>query len=162
MYLGRIEHSRASELAPIVFRAAHDGDAVARSIIDRLADELVAMAGALIRRLRMGRLDPKVVLAGGVFRPDAFYERLEQGIKAAAPRAGRSGSPRRRSSARRSSDSTKAAAGGAVAPKVDARLRAALEGLGPSLTRRPRGASANVDALVPGPRGTIGAWPDTS
>jgi N-acetylglucosamine kinase-like BadF-type ATPase len=89
LYLGKIPGSRLVELSPVVFAAATDGDAVARSIIDRLADELVAMGAALIRRLRMTRLDPEVVLAGGVFRATdpAFYLRLEAGIAAVAPRA---------------------------------------------------------------------------
>ena len=65
------------------------GDAVARSIVDRLADELVAMGAALIRRLHLARLDPDVVLGGGVFRTEdsAFFERLGGGIRAVAPRA---------------------------------------------------------------------------
>lgn len=89
LYLERLPHDRISDLAPVVFRAAADGDAVARSIVDRLADELVAMAGALIRRLRLEGLGPEVVLAGGVFRntDQAFRERLEQGIRAVAPAA---------------------------------------------------------------------------
>ena len=89
LYFERIPHARLIELAPVVFGAATDGDAVARSIIDRLADELVAMGSALIRRLRLGRLDPEVVLAGGVFRATdaAFYERLGAGIAAVAPKA---------------------------------------------------------------------------
>lgn len=89
LYGGRIPHERLIELAPVVFAAAGTGDAMARSIVDRLADELVAMGGALMRRLRMTRLDPEVVLAGGVFRnTDApFYERLEAGIHAVAPKA---------------------------------------------------------------------------
>ena len=66
-----------------------------------------AMARALIRRLRLSRLDPEVVLAGGVFGTDepGFHARLEAGIRPAPPR-GWSGSPRPRSSARRSSAST--------------------------------------------------------
>ena len=51
---GRIDGSR--ELSPIVFAAAGAGDAVARSILDRQADELIAMARAIIVRLRMTRL----------------------------------------------------------------------------------------------------------
>jgi N-acetylglucosamine kinase-like BadF-type ATPase len=89
LYFERVSERRLSELAPLVFRAAVDGDKVARSIVDRLADELVGMARALIRRLRLGRLDPDVVLAGGVFRTDepGFQARLEAGVHAAAPRA---------------------------------------------------------------------------
>jgi N-acetylglucosamine kinase-like BadF-type ATPase len=73
----------------VVFEAAMGGDAVARSIVDRLADELVAMGAALIRRLHLARLDPDVILGGGVFRTEdrAFFDRLGGGIKAVAPAA---------------------------------------------------------------------------
>ena len=73
-------------LSPVVFGAAAGGDAVARSIIDRQADELVAMAGAIIRRLRLARLAPDVVLAGGVFaaRDESFETRIRSGIRAVA------------------------------------------------------------------------------
>jgi len=89
LYLGQIDELRLTELSPVVFDAATAGDPVARSIVDRLADELGTMGAALIRRLRMGRTDPDVVLAGGVFRATdaAFYERLEAVVRAAAPRA---------------------------------------------------------------------------
>jgi N-acetylglucosamine kinase-like BadF-type ATPase len=65
------------------------GDAVARWIVDRVADELVAMARALIRRLGMSKLDPEVVLGGGVFRTKdrAFFDRIERGVAEVAPRA---------------------------------------------------------------------------
>ncbi len=85
---GRIAWSRHREIAPLVFAAAAH-DPVAREIIDRQADEVVAWAVAAIRRTRLGRLDPDVVLAGGVFRAEdpAFYARIEAGVRAAAPRA---------------------------------------------------------------------------
>jgi N-acetylglucosamine kinase-like BadF-type ATPase len=89
LYLERIPEDRLTELSPVVFGAAREGDVVARGILIRLADELVAMAGALIRRLRMTDLDPEVVLGGGVFSADdpAFYARIEAGVRAVAPRA---------------------------------------------------------------------------
>jgi N-acetylglucosamine kinase-like BadF-type ATPase len=89
LYDGRIEQERLGELSPVVFEAAVAGDAVARGIVDRLADELGVMAAALIRRLRLGRLDPDVVLAGGVFRAEdpAFYDRLGVSVLEAAPAA---------------------------------------------------------------------------
>lgn len=89
MYRGTIPYRRHLEIAPLVFRAAVEGDAVARGIIDRQADEVVAWATAAIRRLRLQRLDPDVVLAGGLFRAEdqAFYGRIEAGIAAVAPAA---------------------------------------------------------------------------
>ena len=77
------------ELSPLVFKVAEAGDSVARSIVDRLADELVAMAGAIIRRLNLTRRDPDVVMAGGVFlaRDAAFEARIAAGVEAVASRA---------------------------------------------------------------------------
>jgi N-acetylglucosamine kinase-like BadF-type ATPase len=89
MYLGTLSGSRVSELSPLVFEAAAQGDAVARSIVDRQADEVVTMAVTAIRRLRMARLDVDVVLGGGIFRNGfaPFFHRIDEGITNAAPRA---------------------------------------------------------------------------
>ena len=89
LYTGRVAEERLGELSPVVFEAAVAGDEVARGIVDRLADELVAMATALIRRLRLTRLDPDVVLAGSVFRAEdpAFHSRVRDGVLAVAPAA---------------------------------------------------------------------------
>jgi N-acetylglucosamine kinase-like BadF-type ATPase len=89
MYSRRIPERRVAELSPVVFEAAMAGDAVARSIVDRLADELVAMGSALIRRLHLTRLDPDVVLGGGVFRTEdgLFFEHLANGLRLVAPRS---------------------------------------------------------------------------
>jgi N-acetylglucosamine kinase-like BadF-type ATPase len=89
LYLEQLPSSRITELAPLIFQAAADGDDVARSHLDRQADELIAMAGAHVRRLRLELLEPEVVLAGGVFRNTdrAFHDRLERGIQAVAPHA---------------------------------------------------------------------------
>ena len=94
---GTLGERRLGELSPIVFRAAATGDTVARSIVDRQADELIAMAGAIIRRLHLTRLDPDVALAGGIFAADdeAFERRIRDGIRrvAAAATVRRSSSP---------------------------------------------------------------------
>jgi len=89
LYYERVPHDRYDELAPLVFETAGEGDVVARSIVDRLADELVAMATALIRRTHLERAAPEVVLAGGVFRTrePGFYARLEHGVRRVAPGA---------------------------------------------------------------------------
>jgi N-acetylglucosamine kinase-like BadF-type ATPase len=89
LYYERIAYERLDQLSPLVFETAGEGDVAARAIVDRLADELVAMAGALIRRTRLGQAAPEVVLAGGVFRTKepAFYARLESGVRRAAPGA---------------------------------------------------------------------------
>ena len=83
-YDDRIAGARVGELSPVVFRAAGEGDAVARSIVDRLADELATMAVALARRTAMTRHPVEVVLAGGVFSTtdEPFFARIESGIRA--------------------------------------------------------------------------------
>ena len=87
LYSGTLAAERLGELSPVVFAAAVSGDAVAREIVDRLADELGVMATALIRRLRLGRLDPDIVLAGGVFHAEdpAFHQRLAAAVADVAP-----------------------------------------------------------------------------
>jgi N-acetylglucosamine kinase-like BadF-type ATPase len=89
IYFERLDEQRLSELAPVVFRAARDGDAIAQSLVDRQADEVAVMACAAIRRLRMTRLDVDVVLGGGIFRTRdrGFFERIDDGIHEVAPAA---------------------------------------------------------------------------
>jgi N-acetylglucosamine kinase-like BadF-type ATPase len=88
-YLGRFPEARIAELAPVVFEAATGGDPIARSIIDRQADEVVALAGTAIKRLRMTRLDVDVVLGGGIFRNHdrAFFSKIDEGLHEVAPTA---------------------------------------------------------------------------
>jgi N-acetylglucosamine kinase-like BadF-type ATPase len=87
IYFGRLDEQRLAELAPVLFRAAIDGDVVAREVVDRQADEIVIMAATAIRRLRMQRLDVDVVLGGGIFRSSdpAFLDRIEVGLRVVAP-----------------------------------------------------------------------------
>ncbi len=89
LYRGRLDDTRLRELAPVVFEAATAGDPVARSIVDRQADEIVAMAVAALRRVRGLRAALPVVLAGGIFKATdpAFHERIRIGLAGAAPRA---------------------------------------------------------------------------
>lgn len=87
IYRGRLDEVRLLELAPDVFAAAAEGDRVARAIVDRLADEIVTMAAAALRRLRLLRREPAVVLAGGIFRADdaLFLDRIRDGVTRVAP-----------------------------------------------------------------------------
>lgn len=74
---------RLGELAPVVL-AASDQDPVAAGIVQRLADEVSAFAGAAVRRLELTSADPDVVLGGGVLRAvsprvvEAIARRIEQ------------------------------------------------------------------------------------
>ena len=89
LYDGRMSSRRLEELAPLVFEAATAGDSVARTIVDRLADELAAMAVAIARQLRVMRVEVDVVLTGGVFRATdpEFYRRIEERVHARVPGA---------------------------------------------------------------------------
>jgi N-acetylglucosamine kinase-like BadF-type ATPase len=66
VYTGRIDLHRMTELPSVVFAAADDGDEAARGIVGRLNIELVTMAAATLRRLRLTRVEVDVVLGGGV------------------------------------------------------------------------------------------------
>jgi N-acetylglucosamine kinase-like BadF-type ATPase len=127
-YTGQLDDTRIGELAPTVFATAAAGDPVARSIIDRLADELATMAIALARRAHLVRREPEVVLAGSVFRTedDGFHERLRSRIGAEIPgaRIERLAAPPVVGSALIGLDRL---AGGTVDPAVEARVRAAFD-----------------------------------
>jgi N-acetylglucosamine kinase-like BadF-type ATPase len=86
---GEIAHDDLHELAPLVFTAAAQGDVAARRIMAEFADEVVAMACALIRRLRLAGTDVDVVLGGGTLQAgDAFLlDRITAGVRTAAPQA---------------------------------------------------------------------------
>jgi N-acetylglucosamine kinase-like BadF-type ATPase len=89
VYRGDIGEDRLMELPPAVFRAAAAGDEVARGIVNALADEVVAMIVATIRRLRLARTDVDVVLGGGIFSAEDgdFLGRISSSIHDVAPRA---------------------------------------------------------------------------
>ncbi|MDP9270749.1 MAG: ATPase [Chloroflexota bacterium] len=89
LYGERIDQDRLRELAPLVFDAAAAGDAVAQGIVDRMADEVAVMAVAMLRRLRLVRLEVEVILAGGIInaRDPAFYARIEARVLKSARRA---------------------------------------------------------------------------
>ena len=89
VYLGKLDEGRLRELAPVVFAGASHGDAVARALIDELADEVVATANAAIRRLRVTTRDVEVILGGGVFRSndEDLFRRVQEGIADVAPKA---------------------------------------------------------------------------
>jgi N-acetylglucosamine kinase-like BadF-type ATPase len=89
LYYGRVDEERILDIPPLVFQEAEAGDVVARSIVDRQADEVVAMAGTAIKRLRMTKLDVHVVLGGGIFRnhDERFFARIQEGLREVAPEA---------------------------------------------------------------------------
>jgi len=66
LHLGKIGFDRIGELARLVFDAADSGDQVARDLVLKLANEIVLMAGAVIRRLDLTGAAVPVILGGGV------------------------------------------------------------------------------------------------
>lgn len=67
IHFGRIASSRAAELVPLVLAEAAD-DAVAASIRDRLAGEVVALVRVAVERLGLADEEVEVVLGGGIFQ----------------------------------------------------------------------------------------------
>ncbi len=66
VHQGKIGFGRFGELSPLVFSAADDGDAVARSVVLQLAEEIGLMVMAVVRRLGLTTARVPVVLGGGV------------------------------------------------------------------------------------------------
>jgi N-acetylglucosamine kinase-like BadF-type ATPase len=66
LHLGGISDTQRLELTPVLFAVAAGGDAVARQIVQRQAEEIVALAVAALRRLELLDKPVDVVLGGGV------------------------------------------------------------------------------------------------
>jgi N-acetylglucosamine kinase-like BadF-type ATPase len=77
------------KLAPLVFEAAEGGDAAARAIVIRQADEIAVSALALLRRLEMTQVEVDVVLSGGVVygQGSLLLARVTEQIQAVCPKA---------------------------------------------------------------------------
>ncbi|WP_225799898.1 BadF/BadG/BcrA/BcrD ATPase family protein [Streptomyces sp. NK15101] len=89
LHLGRIPMGRRLELTPVLFRVAAQGDPVAESLVDRLADEVVAMAAVALRRLGLDREEAPVMLGGSVLaaRHPRLEGRIRELLAARAPKA---------------------------------------------------------------------------
>jgi N-acetylglucosamine kinase-like BadF-type ATPase len=83
VYTGDLEYGRLFELARVCLDAAADGDAEAQAATGLLADEVVAMATAIINRLGVADREVEVVLGGGIFDSPhpGFADRVEAGIR---------------------------------------------------------------------------------
>ncbi len=88
VHLEQMPMGRLGELAPVVL-AACDEDPVAAAIVRHLADEVIAFAGAAIRRLGLTGADPDVVLGGRLLRAvsPGVVETITRGIQELAPDA---------------------------------------------------------------------------
>ncbi|MFF9284357.1 N-acetylglucosamine kinase [Streptomyces griseosporeus] len=80
LHLGDIPLSRRHELTPVLFATAAAGDPVARSLVDRLSDEIVTMAVVALRRLDLLSEETPVLLGGGVLT--AGHTQLDDGVHA--------------------------------------------------------------------------------
>ncbi|GAA3113994.1 BadF/BadG/BcrA/BcrD ATPase family protein [Planomonospora alba] len=66
LHFGDLPHARLHELVPVLMAVAGAGDAVARSVLARMADEVAVLAVVALRRLGMLGAPVEVVLGGGV------------------------------------------------------------------------------------------------
>ncbi|MEU8622977.1 BadF/BadG/BcrA/BcrD ATPase family protein [Streptomyces sp. NPDC048623] len=89
LHLGSIPPERKHELTPVLFRTSAEGDPVARSLVDRLADEVVAFASVALGRLGLLAEEAPVVLGGSVLaaRHPRLDARIAELLAAKAPKA---------------------------------------------------------------------------
>ncbi|WP_369236610.1 N-acetylglucosamine kinase [Streptomyces sp. R21] len=89
LHLEHIAHPRRHELTPVLFATAVDGDPVARAIVDRLADEVVAMATVALTRLALLDEETPVLLGGSILaaRHPQLDDRIRDLLADRAPKA---------------------------------------------------------------------------
>ncbi|MFF1542726.1 N-acetylglucosamine kinase [Streptomyces sp. NPDC058291] len=89
LHLERIPSSRRHELTPVLFATAAEGDAVARAVVDRLAEEVVTMATVALTRLELLEEETPVLLGGGVLTAGhgQLDDRVRELLAARAPKA---------------------------------------------------------------------------
>ncbi|MFI6035364.1 N-acetylglucosamine kinase [Streptomyces sp. NPDC051315] len=79
LHLGHLPPARRHELPPVLFATAADGDPVARTIVDRLAEEVVTMATVALTRLDLLEEETPVLLGGGVLT--AGHAQLDDSVR---------------------------------------------------------------------------------
>jgi N-acetylglucosamine kinase-like BadF-type ATPase len=89
IHKGKIPDDDLNGLAPLLFDAASNGDAVAASIVDHLANEIAILSITAMRRLDLTTLPTPVVLGGGVItaRHPLLLDAIAARLSAAAPRS---------------------------------------------------------------------------
>ncbi|WP_367125427.1 N-acetylglucosamine kinase [Streptomyces phytohabitans] len=89
LHLGELPSVRRHELAPVVFETARAGDAVARGLVHRQADEIVSLVTVTLERLDLLGLETPVLLGGSVLaaRHPMLQDRLTEQLAARAPKA---------------------------------------------------------------------------
>jgi N-acetylglucosamine kinase-like BadF-type ATPase len=89
LHLERIPSARRHELTPVLFATSDAGDPVARRILDRQAEEIVALAVVALGRLDLLDEEADVVLGGGIMAAGNPYlmDGLTERLTARAPKA---------------------------------------------------------------------------
>ncbi|MEV0369291.1 BadF/BadG/BcrA/BcrD ATPase family protein [Streptomyces sp. NPDC050636] len=89
LHLRGIPDRRRHELAPVLFDVAAAGDAVARAIVARQAEEVVLLATIALERLDLLSEQAPVILGGGVLaaRHPLLHDRVTQLLAERAPKA---------------------------------------------------------------------------
>ncbi|AWE50319.1 ATPase [Streptomyces nigra] len=79
LHLGHLAEGRRHELVPVLFATAAAGDPVARSLVDRQADEVATMATVALTRLGLLEEETPVLLGGSVLA--ARHPQLDDGVR---------------------------------------------------------------------------------
>ena len=89
IHKGKIPDDDLIGLAPMLLQAAGQGDPVARTVVNRLADEIAVMAITAMRRLDLTGLATPVILGGGVItaRSPLLMDGIARQLAEAAPHA---------------------------------------------------------------------------
>ncbi|MEW1611293.1 MULTISPECIES: BadF/BadG/BcrA/BcrD ATPase family protein [unclassified Streptomyces] len=89
LHRGAIPMTRRHELTPVLFATALSGDPVAASLVERLAEEVVAMASVALTRLELLEEEAPVLLGGSVLaaRHPRLNDRIAELLAARAPKA---------------------------------------------------------------------------
>lgn len=89
IHLGLVDRERLHEIVRVLFAEAEAGDAIARELIDRQADEVTRLAVVALTRLDLLAVPVPVVLGGGVLasRQPLLIDNVIARLSAAAPMA---------------------------------------------------------------------------
>ncbi|MET8174567.1 N-acetylglucosamine kinase [Streptomyces clavifer] len=89
LHRGRITYEARHELTPVLFATSAAGDTVATGLVDRLADEVVALASVALGRLGLLDEEVPVVLGGSVLaaRHPRLDDRITRLLAERAPKA---------------------------------------------------------------------------
>ncbi|WP_327208640.1 ATPase [[Kitasatospora] papulosa] len=89
LHLGHITFGRRHELTPVLFATGAAGDRIARGLVERQGDEVVAMISVALTRLGLLEEETPVVLGGSVLaaRHPALDDRIAELLSVRAPKA---------------------------------------------------------------------------